>query len=343
MVCNHSNRSGPARSGLARGMTRRAFGVSFGTGMGMLAMPLSGNAAVKAVPMATGIDALFAPFVVAAERKMFEKYDLETSFKPFDDGNVALDAVLTGSSDIGATTELGGLARWDKGGKLYVTSYSSTSRKQIGIAAREDIRKPEDLIGRTVGYPRASGGHLYFVKYVKKYGLPEDKIKVKTLQAPEMIAALERRDIDAFFLWEPWLTKAEQLVQGAHVLARSGDDNVYVLTSYNYYSQGLIDDRPRAVGATKALMEAADFCATNLDVAAAITAKAFRIPEPDMKVYMSRMTYRMEMPKSVVTENFKGAAELALGEGIIKKMPDWNDFLRPQVMQEVAPDRAEGW
>jgi NitT/TauT family transport system substrate-binding protein len=178
---------------------------------------------------------------------------------------------------------------------------------------------------------------------VRKYKLPLDKIKVKNLQAPEMVAALERRDIDAFFLWEPWLTKAAQLVQGAHVMARSGDDNVYILTSYNYYSQGLLDDRPRAVGATKALMEAADFCASNLDEAARITAKAFRIPEPDMKLYMSRLIYRMEMPKNVVTGNFREAAELALAEGIIKKMPDWNDFLRPQIMKEVAPDRSGGW
>jgi ABC-type nitrate/sulfonate/bicarbonate transport system substrate-binding protein len=127
------------------GMTRRAFSLSFGAGMGVLAMPVASNAALQKVPTSTGIDALFAPFVVAAERKMFEKYDLETSFKPFDDGNVALDAILTGTSDIGATTELGGLARWDRGGKLYVTSYSSTSREQMGIAAREDIKKPEDL------------------------------------------------------------------------------------------------------------------------------------------------------------------------------------------------------
>ena len=158
--------------------------------------------------------------------KIFEKYGLETSFKPFDDGNVALDALLTGNSDIGATTELGGLSRWDKGGKLYVTSYSSTSGKQIGLAGRDDIKKPEDLIGRTVAYPRATGGHLYFMRYVKKYNLPVDKIKVKLMQAPEMVAALERRDIDAFFLWEPWLDKAAQLVQGAKVLAGSGDDGV---------------------------------------------------------------------------------------------------------------------
>jgi taurine transport system substrate-binding protein len=323
--------------------TRRAFGLSFGAGLFVLAMPSAGRAALKRVPTSTGIDALFAPFVVAAERKMFEKYGLETSFKPFDDGNIALDAILTGSSDVGATTELGGLARWDKGGKLYVTSYSSTSRKQIGVAARREITKPDDLIGRTVGYPRATGGHLYFLNYVKKYKLPLDKMTVKTLQAPEMVAALERRDIDAFFLWEPWLTKAEQLVDGAHVLARSGDDNVYVLTSYNYYSQGLVDDHERAVGATKALMEAADFCASNPDEAARLTAKAFRIAEPDMKLYMSRMVYRMEMPKDVVTANFRAAAEMALAENIIKKMPDWNDFIRPQIIKEVAPDRAAGW
>src|SRR5262249_45084913 len=188
--------------------------------------------------------------------------------KPFDDGNVALDALLTGSSDIGSTSELGGLGRWDKGAKLYVASYWVTSPQQIGIPARAAMQKPVGLVGKSVGFPRASGRHYDFGRYVKHYKVPVDKIKVKNLQAPEMVAALERRDIDAFFLWEPWHTKATQLVQGAHVLARSGDDNVYVLTSYNYYSQGLIDDPPRAVAATKAHVEATDFCAANLEEAA---------------------------------------------------------------------------
>jgi taurine transport system substrate-binding protein len=309
-------------------MTRRAFGLSLGPGMYVLstAMVNGAPAPLKKVPTATGIDALFVPFVVAAELKIFEKYGLETSFKPFEDGNVALDALLT-----------------DKGGKLYVTSYSSTSGKQIGLAGRDDIKKPEDLIGRTVAYPRATGGHLYFMRYMKKYNLPVDKIKVKLMQAPEMVAALERRDIDAFFLWQPWLDKAAQLVQGAKVLAGSGDDGVFTLVSYDYYSQGLIDDKPRALAATQALMEATDFCTSNADEAAKLAGKAFRIQEADMKLYMSRMKYRMEMPKEVVLGNFQGAAELALAENIIKKMPDWNDFIRPEFMKTVAPDRSAGW
>src|SRR5262249_33229949 len=192
----------------AQHTTRRAFGLSFGAGLFVLAVPGASRAALKKVPMSTGIDAIFAPFVVAAGRQMFEKYDLEASLQPVDDGNIALDAILTGSSDIGSTTEFGGLARWDKGGKLYVTSYSVTSRKQIGIASRGEIGKPADLIGRTVGYPRASGGHLYFLNYVEKNKLPVDKINVKKKQAPQMGAGPPRRALEAFFLLAAWAPQA---------------------------------------------------------------------------------------------------------------------------------------
>ena len=52
-------------------MTRRAFGVSFGPGMYALSMAVANGAPLKKVPTATGIDALFVPFVVAAEAKHF--------------------------------------------------------------------------------------------------------------------------------------------------------------------------------------------------------------------------------------------------------------------------------
>src|SRR5258705_9986097 len=107
------------------------------------------------------------------------------------------------------------------------------------------------------------------------------------MQAAEMVAALERRDIDAFFLWQPWLDKAAELVQGAKVLAGSGDDGVFTLVSYDYYSPGLIDDKPRALAPTKTLMEATGFFPTNPDEPAKGAGKAFRIPGADMKPSMT--------------------------------------------------------
>src|ERR1043166_9712930 len=100
-------------------MRRREFCLSLRAGMTILAVPqVAGTAELKKLPTATGIDALFVPFVVAADRKIFEKHGLEGSYKPFDDGNVALDAVITGSSDIGSTSELGGLAPPGPGGAV---------------------------------------------------------------------------------------------------------------------------------------------------------------------------------------------------------------------------------
>ena len=211
---------------------RRAFCLSLGAGLTILSLPgIAGAADLKKVPMSTGNRCGLRALCRRWRRRFSRNTGSKTSYKPFDDGNVALDAVLTGASDIGSTSELGGLARWDKGGKLYVTSRVITSKEQLGVTAREEIKKPEDLIGKTVGYPSASAGHYYFGRYAKKYKLPVDQIKVKFLQAPEMVAALEREDIDAFFLWEPWHTKAAALVTGAHVLARSGDDGVFILTN----------------------------------------------------------------------------------------------------------------
>ena len=157
-----------------------------------------------------------------------------------------------------------------------------------------------------------------------------------------MVAALERRDIDAFFLWEPWLDKAAQLVQGANVLARSGDDGVFTLVSYDYYSQGLIDDKPRALAATKALIEATDFCTSNPDEAA----KARRQGFPHSGSGYEALYDPHEIPHGDAegrrAGQFPGRGRVGAGENIIKKMPDWNDFIRPQFMKEVAPDRPGG-
>jgi ABC-type nitrate/sulfonate/bicarbonate transport system substrate-binding protein len=115
-------------------------------------LPASGGAASKKVPTSTGIDASFAAFVAAAARKIFEKYGPETNYELFEDGNVALHAVRTGSSDIGSTGVIGGLARWDKGGKLYVTLYRVISRQQIGPVVQPEIKQLEDLLGKSVGF-----------------------------------------------------------------------------------------------------------------------------------------------------------------------------------------------
>src|SRR5216684_962450 len=86
----------------SQGMTRRAFGLSFGPGMYVLGAAVANGAAAKKVPTSTGIDALYVPFVVAAALKFSKKNGRETASNPFANETVPLDAILTGSSKMGA-------------------------------------------------------------------------------------------------------------------------------------------------------------------------------------------------------------------------------------------------
>ena len=63
-----------------------------------------------------------------------------------------------------------------------------------------------------------------------------------------------------------------------------------------------------------------------------------------MKLYMSRMVISHRDAEGRGDWGIsRNAAELAVAEGIIKKMPDWSDFIRPQIIKEAAPERTTGW
>lgn len=133
---------------------------------------------------------------------------------------MALDAVLTGSSDIGSTSEIGGLARWDKGGKLYVTSYGVTSRQQMGLVARQEIKQPEDLLGKTVGFLRPSGGHYYFGRYVKKSNLTCSSVLPHNPPSPghlrgAQLPSKNRRGFSTVIWWMSWSEAPNSLRRGS--------------------------------------------------------------------------------------------------------------------------------
>ena len=87
-------------------LSRLVLGVAVAASLG------AGSAFAQAKPkivIATGIDPSFAHYVVAVKKGFFEKQGIDAELRSFDDGNVALDSVLTGAADIGGTSELGGL------------------------------------------------------------------------------------------------------------------------------------------------------------------------------------------------------------------------------------------
>src|SRR5262249_37794706 len=144
--------------------------------------------------------------------------------------------------DLGATSELGGLVRRAKGGQLFMMGSAIQSDAFFGVAGKNSIQKPEDFIGKTIGLPKGSGDHLFLAMYAKYHKRDLSKMNLKFLQAPESVAALSRGDIDALFLWEPWLSRAVAATPGSRIITRSNENNILKLNSYAFFSKRLLDN-----------------------------------------------------------------------------------------------------
>lgn len=323
-------------------LSRRDVCIALGAAGGAALLPTPLRAANDAVLAATGIDPYFSVFPVGIEKGFFADNGIDFDSRPFASGGAALDAVVTDEAEVGSSAAITSMTRWDRGGRLYPVGSMSTSGDLYGVTVNESIQKPEDFYGKTVAFPKLTSGHYFYERFLNYHELDAEKIDVRTVPTAESIAAIERGDIDAFFLWEPWNTRAATLVDGARTFAVSKDIGLDFVM-YIYFSQGLVDNLDVAERTLKAMMETADWIQENKDEAAHIIEEAYRLPQEDAVTQLSNLTFRVEMMKEPVMKDFISFAEFGLRQEMIKEMPDWDVFMRPEFMQAVDSERANGW
>lgn len=293
------------------------------------------------VRIAVGVDPTFSHLQVAVRKGFFEKQGLSAEIRAFDDGNVALDNLLTGNADIGGTSEVGTVVRRAKGGKICVVASGVQAEDLYGIVGSTSIKSPDALVGKTVGMPRGSGGHLYFGYLAEKIGLDLSKVTIKFVQAPEATAALSRGDIDAFAVWEPWLTRITSAVPNTHVISRTGTDHAYFMNTYVLFTESLASNKPLAEKSLSAIIAASDWIHANRDEAVSIVAQALRMKPEDAATVMNLQTWNISFDEAAFKSNLSRAGDFAIAQGMISSKPSFEGFLRPELLKAVAPDRVK--
>jgi ABC-type nitrate/sulfonate/bicarbonate transport system substrate-binding protein len=316
---------------------------AIGFAIGILAVPILAYAAdpKPKLVIATGIDPSFAHYVVAVKKGFFEKQGIDADLRSFDDGNVALDSLLTGAADIGGTSELGGIVRIARGGKIYVVASGIQYADFFGLVGKNSIQKPKDLEGKTVGLPKGSGAHLFMAKYAAFHSIDMSKVNLKFLQAPESVAALARGDIDAFFLWDPWLTRAATTVPDTRIIARSSENNIFRLNTFVFFSQKLIDNKDLAEKAMRALVDGAEWAMANRPEAAKLVGEVYRMSPADCEKIIAPIQWNIHYD-AAYKNSLLDAANFAKQSEIIKDVPNLDPFLRPDVLKAIDVGRVKG-
>src|SRR5438132_5203164 len=137
-----------------------------------------------------------------------------------------------------------------------------------------NIKKPADFKGKKVATPFGSTSHFRLLGFLKVNNLTEKDVTVLDLKPDAEVAAWQRGDIDAAYVWSP--AKAKMLENGGARFATSQklDAAGYVIADLVVVRTAFLREYPEAVtGFLRAHRRALQLWKTKPDEAAAIVAK----------------------------------------------------------------------
>jgi sulfonate transport system substrate-binding protein len=133
------------------------------------------------------------------------------------------------------------------GAKLTFVAQEAPSPTAQAILVRNDspLKSVADLKGKRVGFAKAAGVHYLLIAALEKAGLSFADIEPAYLSPADGRAAFERGAIDAWVVWDPFLSAA-QTQAGARVLA----DGTGLASYQRYYlaSTRFAQARPDVLG-----------------------------------------------------------------------------------------------
>ncbi|MGA0594085.1 ABC transporter substrate-binding protein [Enterovirga sp. CN4-39] len=307
----------------------------------MLAATLTGAAAQAPktkMTIGTGVDPSLANFYVAKVGGFFDKHGLDVQLNTGPSGSAMVPFLVQNQIQAALAAEQAGLVSHPIDNNIVVISQAMMSGRYFGIVAR-NIDNLDALKGKKVGVPVGSAGDVFWRALVAKLNLNPKDYTIVPVDPPEMVAALERGNIDAASAWEPWVTRTVQTVANTKMIR----DNEGIISTRNfvYLNRGWADQNPdAAIRFMRALAEATDFINSNPDEAAKQTASFLKM-EPDFtKTLMAKVQFSVGLEQPAI--DYLKTVETQLREaGRLKGTIDWNRFIYPDLAMKVVPERVK--
>ncbi|MGE3147619.1 MAG: ABC transporter substrate-binding protein [Pseudorhodoplanes sp.] len=276
---------------------------------------------------------------MADKNGFYKEAGLDVELKPFPSGATALQTFAAGQGDIVVSGELPSVSYWagHPGGYKAVFAISRESKAEVAMA-KVGITKPQDLVGKVVATRVGSTGSWFLSEYLAAGGVDPSKVTVKNLETQILPTALCNGDIDAFFIWQPFGTRAKEICP----------DKVHQLTDASGYMNAYL-----VAGARPEWLAKAENKKT-LEKFIAATLKGKAVAEKDFasvaeyvntKFGMTRDAAKMvwdvlERPVGFDATFYKDYCQLTKwmkGTNVLDKNFTFTDFLSVDALKAAAP------
>jgi ABC-type nitrate/sulfonate/bicarbonate transport system substrate-binding protein len=306
----------------------------------VLAMLLGSDPASAQTKMtiATGVDPVFSAYYVAQQAGLFKKHGLDVRINTGPSGSAMVSFLVNGQIESAFGSEIAGVSNHNLDPNVVVVAQATRLVRWIAVVGR-NIDNLDQLKGKKVGVARGSGGEVFWLAMLDKLKLNAADYTVVNVEAPEMVAALERGNIDAYAVWEPWVTRGLAAVKNTKVLR--DQEGILEQGVYIYMNRGWIQKHPaQAEAFIRALVDATDLINKDRTRAAKDVSDFLKNLDPAL-VEQLMTKLRFEMVLDDFTVNLFRLAESQLKQqGKLTKPLDYNAFLYPDLMRKVLPAKV---
>ncbi|WP_442948705.1 sulfonate ABC transporter substrate-binding protein [Nostoc sp.] len=178
--------------------------------------------------------------------KAFAASGSSVTWSEFPAGPPLLEALNAGSIDFGYTGESPPIFAQAGGVPLVYVAYDPWSPKAEAILVPKDspIKSVAELKGKKIAFAKGSNANYLLVKALEKAGVQYSDIQRVTLTPADARAVFERKNVDAWAIWDPYLAAAEAAT-GARTLA----DATGLAPNRGYYlaAKSFVDTKPDAL------------------------------------------------------------------------------------------------
>jgi ABC-type nitrate/sulfonate/bicarbonate transport system substrate-binding protein len=288
--------------------------------------------------IATGVDPVFSAYYVALQEGLFKKHGLDVRINTGPSGSAMVSFLVNGQIESAFGSEIAGVSNHNLDPNVVVVAQATRLVRWIAVVGR-NVENLDQLKGKKVGIARGSGGEVFWLAMIDKLKLNPADYTVVNVEAPEMVAALERGNIDAYAVWEPWVTRGLAAVKNTKVLR--DQEGILEQGVYIYMNRGWIQKNPAAAeGFIRALADATELINGDRKRAAKDVSDFLKNLDPPLvEQLMTKLRFEMELSDFTVKLFHLAEAQLK-GQGKLAKPVDWGAFIYPDLMRRVLPAKV---
>ncbi len=253
-------------------------------------------------------------------------------------GPQQLEALNAGGLDIALTAESPPVFAQAAGTPLVYLGSTSNDGKSISllVPVNSSIKSVADLKGKKVAIQKASIGHYLLVKALEKEGLKLSDVQSVFLPPPDANVAFSQGKVDAWFIWEPFVSRSEQNKIGRVLLDGSQlrDTSNFFSTSRQFYE----GNREVIKVFFEELQKASIWSKNHPKELAEQLTSVTKLDVPTLEKMHSKYDWGLRPINEQTINKQQEVADKWYGLGLIPKKVNVRDgFLTPEQYAEITP------